>query len=282
MVIEAQSVNRLKTSGYLSHAHNNLNKLKKLGFHIKRALISIPTRPDQVNNVADQLSLILGAKMKSDVPHYFITLIHPSSNGKPAYIARMITSIERDGFDSIVREYGVSSSIYFFDYPPYCYYREPKDNDEPSRLFMGAINRLKTVGEIHEQNVAIMAGIGRSDTKLSHGADVISLARIALSLVDWGSNAPDKPLFILSTTRLTNENLANPIPQAYLLNRLFEKLKMRPEWLGVSVVRAGSVRTHPTGAVIVRILPQEYDEKIRTVMTEFNLAVGKMRKLNKI
>ena len=264
--------------GYIL-AQSNLLRLTNLGFHIQEAGIAIPASAVDVDYASKSLSDVLGAHMKAGIPHYFITLTPPQSSGLPAYVARTITSIKDDGeVHSLVKEYGVEGVIDFEDKAPYCHYKAIGGVEEPNRLFYSAIGRMKKRGELEDQNIVLLAGIGRVRKDVNHGSNIISLARIALALVDWGFSNPADPLFILSTTRLTNENPDNPVPQAYLLDRLFRKIKLRPNWLGVAVVRRGAERSHPTGAVIVQILPQDYEKTIEIVRMEYNSAVENMQK----
>jgi len=139
-----------------------------------------------------------------------------------------------------------------------------------------------------------LAGIGKNtqeivdkvfgpDNKLKienvlHGSTVINLARIAISLLNWGMRNPEKSLFFVSTARLTNDQ--GSIPQAYLLNKLFNKLGWNPEWLGLAVIRSLAERKHPTGAMLVEIKPEQYKEAFKKVRIKFNQAVKKMLQEN--
>lgn len=100
-----------------------------------------------------------------------------------------------------------------------------------------------------------------------------------MALVDWGSTNPRKPLFIVTTARLTNA-MKDSKPSAYLLNRLYEELGLSKKWLGLAVVHRLLVREHWTGAVIAKILPSEYKNTLGKVRSKFNLAVEKMRLSN--
>ncbi len=227
-------------------------QLDKLGFYIKKAGISVAVKPYEVAEATALLSGTLNSDMKTTIPSYFLTLTPTKINDSiPAYCTRTLTSAEMDCqilpngsfkmIGSIINELGAPAEISFVDKPPYCLYPE-----DPEKLFpvprhiiqSGIRTKLKDKDEIpNEQNVAILAGIGRNtsevvrkvydDTKnkfieVHRGSTVTNLAQITMALVDWGMKNPTKPLFLVSTARLTNDQRS--VPQAYLLNQIFKKL----------------------------------------------------------
>ncbi|MCJ7739945.1 hypothetical protein MUP32_01335, partial [Candidatus Microgenomates bacterium] len=89
---------------------------------------------------------------------------------------------------------------------------------------------------------------------------------------------PAKPLFLVSTARLTNDQ-GTP-PQAYLLNKIFDELGLDHTWTGMADVRSATLRTHPTGAVVVKVQPGEYEAIFTKIRDRFNAAAEKMIKEN--
>jgi len=294
-------------------AKETATQLGKLGFHLKRAGISIAVEPLDVAVTNALLTTKLNPNydpktdptMMTTIPHYFINLSPTKTkNSLPAYCARTITSphFPRLGVPNdpgpIIRELGASVKINFIDEPPYCIYpKNAKETNLPEHIILKGISAKFNKGENwtnFDFNVGILAGIGKNtqeivdkvfgpDNKLKienvlHGSTVINLARIAISLLNWGMRNPEKSLFFVSTARLTNDQ--GSIPQAYLLNKLFNKLGWNPEWLGLAVIRSLAERKHPTGAMLVEIKPEQYKEAFKKVRIKFNQAVKKMLQEN--
>lgn len=281
-----------------------------LGFPFKKAGIQIASDPYEVAESKALLGAVLTSDMDSTIPHYFMNLIPPKSKiGIPAYCARTFTtndvdyridseSHKRKFVASILQEFGAKVNIDFVDHPPYCEFLKDEaaiDRTEPQKLFLSRIRQIldDDSQNPYDQQVAILAGIGKNTDQIvkkvygdpnqqadeiRYGSDVISLARIAMALVNWGVDNPQSSLFLLSTTRLTNEQ--GGIPQAYLLDRTFKSIGMKPEWLGLAIVRAGALRDHPTGAVLVEIKPHQYKDILANTKGAFVRAVDKMRKNN--
>jgi hypothetical protein len=280
MIAEIQpKVNRSIYECYL-HAWTTLNKLNDLGFLVKKAGISVPVSKKDAYSVADRLTEILGRDMRLSIPHYFFKQT-PERTGKPGYITRTITSAKRNkGEGSIVEEQIVPQDIVnlsFVNKPPYCLFQEPNEKARVGRLFIYEITEGHR--DYMQENIVILAGIGKSLPEVKYGFDVMTLAMISAALVDWGSTNPQKPLYIITTARLTNA-MKDSKPSAYLLNRLYEELGLNKKWLGLVVVHRLLIRDHWTGAVIVKILPSEYENTLEKVRSKFNQAVEKMRLSN--
>lgn len=283
---------------------------RHLGFSFTEAGIKVVTQPYEVAEAKALLGEVLSSNMDSSIPHYFITLTPPKSkSGIPAYCARTIINNEGDHrkdprtlewkyIASILDEIGATVSIDFMDHPPYCTFPSEEyinSRHEAPQLFRNGIQRqlIPPHDYVDDQDISLLAGIGKSTNKIvqgafknpeehieevANGSAVITLARLAMILGDQGLDPPIRSHFIISTTRLTNE--LGVIPQAYLLDRMFKSLGMKPEWLGMAVVRAGAVREHPTGAVLVEIKPEQHEEILGNIRTAFKAAVQKMMKLN--
>ncbi|MFA5770217.1 MAG: hypothetical protein WC894_01825 [Patescibacteria group bacterium] len=288
-------------------------QLNNLGFLFKKAGISVAVEPYDVAITNALLSNILNPNpdpgsnpnMMTTIPHFFLSLSPTKTkNLLPAYCARSIISPLSNRFGvpndpgSIILEQGASVNINFIDEPPYCIYpKNAEKNTLPAHIILNEIRaKLKDINwKVADLNVGILAGIGKNtqettnkifsennESKIEnvlHGSTVVNLARIAISLLDWGMKNSGKSLFFISTTRLTNDNDSTP-PQAYLLNKLFKQLGWNPEWLGMPIVRAGAERTHPTGAMLVEIKPSEYHETLNMLQLQFNKAVEKMTLAN--
>jgi len=287
-----------------SEAEKVITELNKLGFHIKKSGISVATEQYQIAEATAFLSGILDSDMRTTIPSYFLTLTPTKiDNSIPAYFARTLTSTQIDRqtlpdgrtkfVGSIVNEIGAPAEIVFVDEPPYCLY--PKD---PEKLFPiprhiiqdGIRTKLKDPNGVpNEQNVAILAGIGKNASKVAkdiygigeeefkevrHGSAVMILAMLGMALVDWGIKNPDQSLFIICTARLTNDQ--DSPPSSYILNKILRKLGWKADWVGMPIIRAAMERTHPTGAVIVEIKPEQYKDELIKIRSRFNQAVKRM------
>lgn len=284
-------------------AENTALQLDKLGFHFKKAGLSIAVDPQEVAVTNALLSSILDSKnMMTTIPHYFMNLSPTKIKSPlPAYCARTIISPHTSRFGvpndpgSIIRELGASKKIEFIDKPPYCIY--PKDiekNSIPKHIIFDEILRRSPEIDVMNLNVGILAGIGKNTQEIAkkflhendelkvenvlHGSKVVDLARISISLLDWGMCGPEESLFFVSTARLTNEQ--DSIPQAYILDKLFKQLEWNPKWVGLCVIRAGAERIHPTGAMVVEIKPSQYHKALGTTLLHFNEAVNRMELAN--
>ncbi len=282
------------------------DQLGKLGFHIKKAGISVAVKPYDVAEAIALLSGVLGPDMRTTISSYFLTLT-PTKVGKsiPAYCPRTIISTDNDYqrlldrvdiTESVIKEWGYPAEIKFINEYPYCLYPEkPKQSSKIilSRIIEEGIEKKlndKVDKDAYKQIVAILAGIGRNTSEVTqkvydkmekqvyevyHGSTVVSLARMAMALVDWGMKNPIKPLFLVSTARLTNDQ-GLKIPQAYLLDHIIKQLGWDHSWLGMLVGKVGGLRNYPTSAVIVEIKPEQYQDALLKIRSLFNKAVKKM------
>lgn len=278
-------------------AQRNLFALGYYGFAIKKSGLFIPTDPQEVATVSTALREVLDADMYTRIPHYFLALSSPKKRDAfPSHIGRTIVSASHEPQSrksSIYHEIGAPRAVRFRKTPPYAIYTKPEDDDLVSHLFVDEVRRRSKNNpnaSLYDPKIAILAGVGRvsaevADTfigksrrrlyKVQSGSTIIDLGRIALSLVGWGEKNPTDPLYIISTARLVNANPDAP-PQAYLLDRLFKRLKLSGKWLGLCAGHGGAIRYADTGAVIVQIRPEEYKEKLKLLNTVFNVAVENM------
>jgi hypothetical protein len=281
-LLEGRRSNNNLQSEYYLRARDNLTILGSLGFHIKKAGITVPVKAKDLDLVVSRLTEILGRDMSLVIPHFFLKQTPPKDKRKLGYITRSITSSERNGEEgSIVEEQIVPqeiSQIAFKDQPPFCLYNKPKGSDRVGRHFIYEIDRVQ--GDYLQANVNILAGIGKSLPEIRYGFDVMILVMMAMGLVEWrGKKNFDNPLFFITTARLTNE-MKDSKPAAYLLNRLYEDLGLEKKWLGLAVVHRMLVRDHSTGGVIVKITPSDYEDVFQKVRIKFNQSVEKMRSAN--
>lgn len=276
--------------------------MEALGFPLARAGVSVAAEPYDAAAAIAFLSKKLGTDMSSTIPHYLLQLTSTKKQSLPAFYARTVVSTQDEQAkmtQSIIREYGIPADIDFIDHPPYCVcpqLMEDISKKVPFRIIYDEIKyRLHDdQSDPYKQKVAMLAGIGRNTQKIvvsvlgkvdypvyriQHGSKVISLARIAMALVDWGAKNPDTSLFYISTTRLTNEY--DSPPQAYLLNKTFQALRWNPVWLGLCIIRRAALRTHPTGAMLVEITPSQYQISLDEVRLQFGNAVDQMVSANK-
>lgn len=278
-------------------------ELERLGFEFKRAGVTVVTKPSKVATAFAVLKSVLGSDMMSQIPHFILSLTSPKNpESFPSHYSRTITSAidePNKSKDSILKEYISRRGIRFLDNPPACewdYY--PEHDEKAEQLFAKEIGEKTKRTDFETMNIVFLAGIARNSKEVSekilkkklsvseikHGSTVIDLARIAMVLYAWGSKKPSDSLFIISTTRLTN-NFDKTPTQAYLLNKMFNALGLNPKWLGICVARVGErkvgtttvdYRENPTGAVLVEIKPEEYQKVLETVKIQFNQAVEKM------
>ncbi|MCJ7740921.1 hypothetical protein MUP32_06465, partial [Candidatus Microgenomates bacterium] len=172
-------------------ATETFNRLQAAGFHLNEAGISVPTHPIDVAETVALLSLSLESNMVTTIPHHLLRLIPTKDGGKyfPAICTRTLLGVgvdhSKNRLGSIIDEFGFPVTISFRDESPYCIFPEhpEKDIPKPSKIILKEIKKRlgDRYAKMHEQEIAILAGIGRATPEVVEKAN-LQIPKIAADI----------------------------------------------------------------------------------------------------